>query len=35
MDNVSDAVKGGVSKVAGVASVGVQAAGKVLDKVIK
>jgi predicted PurR-regulated permease PerM len=35
MDHVSDAVKEGASKVTGVASVGVKAAGKVLDKVIK
>ena len=35
MDNVSAAVKDGASKVSGVASIGVKAAGKVLDKVIK
>lgn len=35
IDNVSGAVKGGVSKVSGIASVGIQAAGKVLDKVVK
>jgi len=39
MDNVSEAVKGNVSKVtsaaSGVVSVGAQVAGKVLDKVIK
>lgn len=35
MDSVSAAVKEGTSKVTGAASVGVKAAGKVLDKVIK
>ena len=39
VDNVSESVKGGVSKVtgvaSGVASVGAQVAGKVIDKVVK
>ena len=35
MDHVSGIVKEGASKVTGVASVGVKAAEKVLDKVIK
>ena len=35
VDSVSAVVKDGASKVTGVASVGVQAAGKVIDKVIK
>jgi predicted PurR-regulated permease PerM len=39
IDNVSETVKGGVSKVtgvaSGVASVGAQVAGKVIDKVVK
>ena len=35
VDNVSSAVKEGASKVTGAASVGAQAAGKLLDKVIK
>ena len=39
IDNVSETVKGGVSRVtgvaSGVASVGAQVAGKVIDKVVK
>ena len=39
IDNVSDKIKGGVSKVtgvaSGVASVGAQVADKVMDKVVK
>ena len=35
VDEVSDKVKEGASKVTGIAATGVKAAGKVIDKVIK